>query len=162
MKPTLDHCTDQPLQEQRLPPPHFLNGGKTNPCLPEDKGHLRILLSQAASDHLTATGESAFLIAGRASHPDDPTRWALHLASCPMATASAACEVATGARKPGKLIVTPEVTRGRAHVDPGVDGGVLADHGDTTLEATLAPVLSAAYSKNPTRVPSLPSPGAHM
>jgi hypothetical protein len=73
-------------------------------------GHVRILLSQAASEALTATGESAFMVIGRASHPDDPARWILHLVPVPMATASAACEVATGVRKAGKRIVPPAIT----------------------------------------------------
>ncbi len=74
-----------------------------------DPGHVRILLSQAASDHLTATGESAFMVIGRASHPDDPARWVIHLLPVPMATASAACEIALGLRKPGKRIITPAI-----------------------------------------------------
>lgn len=68
---------------------------------------IRILLDPATSDTLTATGESAFLIVGKASWPDDPSRWVLHLVPCPMATASAACEIALGQRKPGKRIQTP-------------------------------------------------------
>lgn len=56
----------------------------------------RILLGKEASDHLTATGESAFLIAGRASHPDDPSRWAIHLLPVSMKAACDAIAVAKG------------------------------------------------------------------
>jgi hypothetical protein len=74
-------------------------------------GHVRILLSQTASDHLTATGEAAFLIVGKASHPDDPSRWVLHLVPVDMQLACQACEVATGARKPGKRITPPATVK---------------------------------------------------
>jgi hypothetical protein len=65
---------------------------------------MRILLSEAASRHLTEAGGDAFLVVGRASYPDDPSRWILHIVPCDMATASAACEVALGQRKPGKRL----------------------------------------------------------
>lgn len=107
MKPTLDHCPDRPLLEQRSVAPHFLNGGNTDPCSTEAKGHLRILLSEAASATLTATGESAFLIVGKVSWPDDPSRWVIHLVPVPMATAAAACQVALGERKPGPRVKGP-------------------------------------------------------
>jgi len=38
-------------------------------------GTVRILLSQAASDALAATGERAFAIAFRGSYPDSAGRW---------------------------------------------------------------------------------------
>ena len=66
-------------------------------------GHVRILLSQSASDHLKATGESAFLIVGKASLPDDPTRWILHLVPLDMKTATAACNVALGTHRAVKI-----------------------------------------------------------
>jgi hypothetical protein len=68
-----------------------------------------LLLGQRASEALTAAGESAFLIIGKASFPSDPSRWVIHLVPVPMATASAACEVAKGHRKPGKRIVPPAI-----------------------------------------------------
>jgi hypothetical protein len=71
---------------------------------------LRILLGQRASDHLSATGESAFLVIGKASLPSDPSRWILHLVPLDMKTACEACEVATGARKPGRRINPPAIT----------------------------------------------------
>jgi hypothetical protein len=67
----------------------------------------RIILDQQSSEALTAIGESAFIVIGKASHPSDPGRWVIHLVPVPMATAAAACEVATGTRKPGKRINTP-------------------------------------------------------
>ena len=76
-------------------------------CNTTNADSIRILLDQAASDHLTATGGSAFVVVGKASLPDDPGRWALHLVACPMATAAAACEIALGQRKPGPRIKTP-------------------------------------------------------
>jgi hypothetical protein len=79
---------------------------------------IRILLGQRASDHLTATGESAFLVIGKASHPDDPSRWILHLVPVPMATASAACEIAMGLRKPGKRIITPAIVKDASQGHP--------------------------------------------
>jgi hypothetical protein len=72
-------------------------------------GHVRILLSQAASEALTATGESAFLVIGKASLPSDPSRWVIHCVPLDMKAACEACEVATGARKPGKRINTPAI-----------------------------------------------------
>jgi hypothetical protein len=59
-------------------------------------GPIRILLGQAASDHLNAAGESCFAVVGRASYPDDPSRWVLHLQPCDIATADAAVAVAQG------------------------------------------------------------------
>ena len=65
------------------------------------------MLDQTASDYLSATGESAFVVIGKASHPDDPSRWVIHLLPLDMKTACEASEVALGTRKPGKRIVTP-------------------------------------------------------
>lgn len=45
---------------------------------------IRLLLGERASAHLAASGGDAFLVIGRASYPDDPSRWILHLAPCPM------------------------------------------------------------------------------
>jgi len=77
---------------------------------PPNPGQVRLLLGQAASDYLTATGEAAFLIVGKASHPDDPARWVIHLLPVSMKTACEACEVATGQRKAGRRIITPAIT----------------------------------------------------
>jgi hypothetical protein len=78
-------------------------------------GHVRILLSQTASDHLTATGESAFLVIGKASLPADPGRWVIHLVPLDMQLACQACEVATGTRKAGKRINPPATATDAAH-----------------------------------------------
>lgn len=67
-------------------------------------GHLRLLLGERASAALTATGESAFVVIGKASHPDDPSRWVIHLLPVPMKAACEASEVAQGVRKAGKRI----------------------------------------------------------
>ena len=53
----------------------------------------RIVLSRVASDALTATGERAFAVIGRASYPDDPTRWVIHIAPVSFETAHDACRV---------------------------------------------------------------------
>jgi hypothetical protein len=47
------------------------------------------------------------MVIGRASHPDDPSRWALHLVPVDMKATCEACEVAQGIRKAGKRINTP-------------------------------------------------------
>jgi hypothetical protein len=57
---------------------------------------IRILLSKAASAHLTAAGESCFIVIGKASHPDDPARWALHIIPASTSTANDAVVVAQG------------------------------------------------------------------
>ena len=62
-------------------------------CKPSP-GPIRILLPEGASAHLTATGEACFSVVGRQSHPDDPTRWILHLIPCDIATADSAVAVA--------------------------------------------------------------------
>ena len=63
------------------------------------EGHVRILLGASASEALTATGEAAFAIIGKASHPDDPTRWVLHLIPVDKALADQACGVILGTHK---------------------------------------------------------------
>jgi hypothetical protein len=64
-------------------------------CKPSP-GPIRILLPEGASSHLTAAGESCFAVVGRQSHPDDPTRWILHLIPCDIGTANDAVAVAQG------------------------------------------------------------------
>lgn len=75
-------------------------------------GHLRLILGQRASEALTASGETAFLVVGKASWPDDPSRWVLHAVPLDMAAACAACEVALGTRKAGKRIAAPPEATG--------------------------------------------------
>lgn len=72
--------------------------------------HQRILLSQAASDHLSATGESAFVVIGKASLPDDPGRWVIHCVPLDMKTATAACNVALGTHRAVKVKDAPQGT----------------------------------------------------
>jgi len=66
----------------------------------QGQGHTRILLSEAASRHLDATGERCFIVASRAmrgtEEPQTMGRWALHLVPCSIADANAAVRVATG------------------------------------------------------------------
>jgi hypothetical protein len=64
---------------------------------------VRILLSKAASDALTASGEQAFSVIGRASHPDDPTRWVIYIAPVSFTTASDACAVLLGTKRAAPL-----------------------------------------------------------
>ena len=67
---------------------------------PEDPspapGALRILLSESASQHLSEHGADAFVVVGRGSHPDQPSRWRLWLVPCPVKAANAAVRVARG------------------------------------------------------------------
>jgi hypothetical protein len=80
--------------------------------VPCDGGRLRIILDQQSSEALTATGQSAFLVIGKASHPDDPSRWVIHLVPVPMATASAACNVAIGTHRAVKIKDAASLTTG--------------------------------------------------
>ena len=61
-----------------------------------DGKHTRILLSQAASRHLSATGERAFVVVSRGSYPDSAGRWVMHLLPCDVTAANAAVRVALG------------------------------------------------------------------
>lgn len=63
----------------------------------------RILLGEKASAALTAAGDAAFVVIGKASHPDDPTRWVIHLMPLDMKTATAACNVALGTHRAVKI-----------------------------------------------------------
>jgi hypothetical protein len=102
----INSLSDSGLQEYDSPRAETAETAKTPGSVP---GHVRILLSQAASEALTATGESAFLVIGKASHPDDPSRWVIHCVPLDMKAACEACEVAQGIRKPGKRIITPAI-----------------------------------------------------
>ena len=57
---------------------------------------LKILLDPEQSEILSDTGHSAFLVLARASYPQDPKRWILHIVPTSMSQASAACRVALG------------------------------------------------------------------
>jgi hypothetical protein len=56
---------------------------------------IRIVLGEAASSALTASGEEVFVVIGKAT-TDAPGRWAVHLLPCPMKQARDAIAVATG------------------------------------------------------------------
>lgn len=71
---------------------------------------VRILLGERASAALTAAGESAFVVLGRASYPDDPARWAIHAVPLDKSLADQLCEIAMGIRKPGKRILGKPAT----------------------------------------------------
>lgn len=75
---------------------------------------IRILLSEAASRHLTATGEHAFIVASRAmrgvEEPDTAGRWALWLVPCSITTADAAVRVARGLTTERKQRLKPATT----------------------------------------------------
>ena len=60
---------------------------------------IRILLSEAASAALTASGERAFTILCKASYPEQPGRWVIHLAPVEWETAVAASNVLLGSHK---------------------------------------------------------------
>ena len=62
----------------------------------EAPGVRRLLLSEAASRYLEATGEDAFQIISKASYPATPGRWVIYLRPVPMAVAAAACDVLSG------------------------------------------------------------------
>ncbi len=75
---------------------------------PPKPEHVRILLSEAASKHLTDTGESVFMVIAKATHPEDPTRWVIHLVPIPKAQADGASRVALGTHKAVKIKTTVE------------------------------------------------------
>jgi hypothetical protein len=64
---------------------------------------IQIILGQAASEALTAAGVDCFMVIGKASHPEDPARWVIHLAPVTMRTAQDACEVLLGTKVAKKL-----------------------------------------------------------
>ena len=56
----------------------------------------RILLGPTASALLSETGEKCFAILTRATHPQDPTRWVIHLVPIDWPTAQDADAVLFG------------------------------------------------------------------
>jgi hypothetical protein len=67
------------------------------------KPTIRILLSEAASLALTESGERAFTVLCKASHPDHPGRWVIHLAPVEWKTACDASSVLLGSHKAVKI-----------------------------------------------------------
>lgn len=59
-------------------------------------GVKRILLSEAASQHLTESGEEAFAIVARQTWPHDPKRWAIYLLPVTLRVANDATAVLLG------------------------------------------------------------------
>jgi hypothetical protein len=91
--------------------------------------HQKILLSESASKHLLEAG-SFFAVIGRGSYPEhDGTRMVIHLLPCDYATAAAAVEVATGARKPGKRINTPATAPAASTLTVEAKAGARLDTG---------------------------------
>jgi hypothetical protein len=64
---------------------------------------VRILLSEAASRHLSTTGENAFVLVGHATYPDDPKRWILYLLPTTVEAANAGTAVARGTHRAAKI-----------------------------------------------------------
>jgi hypothetical protein len=85
--------------------PYIGNAPNAAPNTPPE-GQVRILLSEAASKHLTETGEHAFVAASRvmrgAEEPETAGRWALYLIPCDIPDADAAIRVARGLSKESK------------------------------------------------------------
>lgn len=71
-------------------------------------GVVRILLGEAASKALLEVGE-AFAIVGRTSYPDQPGRLAIFCQPCPMATATAACQILAGTHRAQRIKTAPSV-----------------------------------------------------
>lgn len=76
---------------------------------PEALKPVRIILSQAASAALTATGGKVLVMVCKATWPDDPSRWAIHLVPCEMQAATDAIDVATGKAR----VTKPKPTKKR-------------------------------------------------
>lgn len=75
-------------------------------------GQTRTLLSAAATRHLEATGEGCFRIVSR-GHAEQPGRWGIHLAPCPIKFARAAESVLFG--KSSAVPVTPDTPETVGH-----------------------------------------------
>lgn len=57
---------------------------------------IRVLLGEAASHHLDATSEDAFVVIAKDKSDDRSGRWVIHLLPCSIAQADAAVRVARG------------------------------------------------------------------
>ena len=109
------------LQKSDLPRAETAETAKTPASVP---GHVRLMLGQRASEALTATGEAAFVVIGKASLPDDPTRWVIHLLPLTMKTACDAIAVATGeARATRSRVKGPATTEKPATLTTGGNAG---------------------------------------
>lgn len=104
------------------------------------KAPIRILLGEKASAALTAAGADAFVVVGRASHPDDPTRWAIHLLLVPMNLACDAIAVATGEAKATRQRVTTSY-QGTSNLvwSPNMKGIVISSYDGSGASGTTSP-----------------------
>jgi hypothetical protein len=109
-------------------PPAASLGAVLSPSGTPD-GVIRILLSRAASDALTATGERAFAIVHRCmrgvEEPETVGRWCITLAPVEWETAQDASAVLLGTKRAAPL------RKPRRMTSPGVDGsGVRSESGE--------------------------------
>lgn len=130
-----------------------------------ESGTVRILLSEQASRHLTATGERAFVVASRVMRTEEPEtlgRWALHLIPCEIAAANAAVGVALGRTRAVRIKAspaTPDQPR-RATSDPRVNGGASGGDSPSTyplLSGKSCPDCVALHSRIQSRKFSISS-----
>jgi hypothetical protein len=63
----------------------------------------KIILGKTASEALTRSGENAFLVIGRASHPDEPGRWVLHIVPATVDQLNNAHRVIVGTHRATKI-----------------------------------------------------------
>ena len=76
------------------------------PAIEVIPGQTRIMLSEAASRHLSDTGAECFVIVSKARHPEQPGRWVIHLAPCPLKVVQQAEGVLLGTHRAVKLRTT--------------------------------------------------------
>jgi hypothetical protein len=78
-------------------------------------GTIRLLLSEAASKHLTDTGHECFIVLSKVlrgvEEPATMGRWAISLVPCSMAQAQAVCNVALGSYTARPLTERQKVAR---------------------------------------------------
>lgn len=112
LKPSPPEIPETPeIDSRKAGKHHSGNSGKSldyrSPELPRDSpsfapaievvpGQTRILLSEAASRHLSDQGAECFQIVTKAMHPDKAGRWVIHLVPCSLKTARAAEGVLLG------------------------------------------------------------------
>lgn len=88
--------------------PFIGNAPYADPATPAEghEGFVKILLSEAASKHLEATGETCFRIIAQDMSNDHTRRYVIHLAPCPLATARQAEGILLGTHRAVKLRTT--------------------------------------------------------
>lgn len=80
--------------------------GLGNSIHPSTPDHVRIALSEQASQALRDAGD-AFLIIGRGTHDEHPGRMVIHCLPIPKTQADAACRVAMGEARAVKIKSKP-------------------------------------------------------